>query len=205
MYLQSKKNVLKYVPMKIYFTSSARASQELKQNYKTIFELISSFGHSHVDDYTKSDDAQKVYFGTHEENLKLYKHAMECIKNADAIVLEVSTHSLSMGYLLQQSLTMGKPVIALYVVGNKPAFVAGIDNEKLQLVEYTAESLKEELSIALQNAQENTDVRFNFFISPSIGRYLDWVSKVKKIPRSVYLRALIEKEIGSNQEYTESL
>jgi len=187
--------------MKIYFTCSARANNELKHNYRQIYSLIESFGNTHLDDYLRDNDASKIYFGTHEENLKLYKHAIECIKNADVVVLEVSTHSLSMGYLLQQGLSMGKPVIALYVVGNKPVFVSGIDNERLQLVEYTPASLSEELTIALQNAQENTDVRFNFFISPAIGRYLDWISKVKKIPRSVYLRALIEKEISQNQEY----
>lgn len=189
--------------MKIYFTSSARASEDLKKNYRKIFSIISNLGHSHVDDYSHSNDASKVYLGTHDENLKLYKNAIYCIKNADVVVLEVSTHSLSMGYLLQQGLSMGKPVIALYVIGNKPAFVAGIEDEKLQLVEYSPENLEEELTIALQNAQENTDVRFNFFISPAIGRYLDWVSKVKKIPRSVYLRALIEKEMSSNNEYKE--
>lgn len=191
--------------MKIYFTSSARANDELKKNYRRIFSFITSQGHTHLDDYTDSNDANKVYLGTHDENLKLYKHAMDCIKNADVVVLEVSTHSLSIGYLLQQGLSIGKPVIALYIVGNKPAFVSGIENEKLQLVEYTPENLEEELSIALQNAQENTDVRFNFFISPAIGRYLDWVSKVKKIPRSVYLRALIEKEMSQNNEYRDTI
>lgn len=187
--------------MKVYFTSSARASKQLKENYRLIFSLVKSLGHTHLDDYKDSDDASKIYFATHEENLRLYKNAMECIRNADVVILEVSTHSLTMGYLLQQGLSMSKPVIALYLQGNKPVFAAGIDNEKLQLVEYTPETLKGELELALQNAQENTDVRFNFFISPAIGRYLDWVSKVKKIPRSVYLRALIEKEISQNTEY----
>lgn len=191
--------------MKVYFTSSARASKSLKDSYQQIFSLISDLGHIHLDNYKDTNDAKKIYLGSHDENLKLYKRAMECIRNADVVVLEVSTHSLTMGYLLQQGLSLGKPVIALYVTGNRPAFAAGIDNEKLQLIEYSEESLKDELSIALQNAQENTDVRFNFFISPAIGRYLDWISKVKKIPRSVYLRALIEKEISQNIEYKEDI
>lgn len=191
--------------MKVYFTSSARATKTLKSNYQQIDSIISELGHVHLDNYKDTNDAKKVYLGSHEENLRLYKRAMECMRIADVIVLEVSTHSLTMGYLLQQGINLGKPVVALYITGNKPAFAAGIDNEKLQLIEYTEENLKDELIIALQNAQESSDVRFNFFISPAIGRYLDWISKVKKIPRSVYLRALIEKEISLNTEYKDDV
>lgn len=189
--------------MKVYFTCSARGTKQLKDNYQKIFEIIKSKGHVHVDDFSKSSDAVKVYVGSHDENLKLYKKAMDCIRSADIIVLEVSTHSLSMGYLMQQGISQGKPVIALYLEGNLPVFAAGIDNEKLQLVEYNLENIEEELTIALENAQASSDVRFNFFISPEISRFLDWVSKVKKIPRSVYLRSLIEKELESNVQFKE--
>ncbi len=67
---------------------------------------------------------------------------MLCIKKADIIILEVSTHSLSMGYLLQQGLSMGKPVVALYAEGHNPAFINGIENEKLQIIEYSDENLE---------------------------------------------------------------
>lgn len=189
--------------MKVFFTCSARANTELKENYKRIFSTIVSKGNTHVDNYSDTIDPQKVYVGSHEENLKLYKRAMDCIRLADVIVLEVSTHSLSMGYLLQQGLSQGKPVIALYLDKNLPVFAAGIDNEKLQLIEYNSSNLEEELSLALDNAQMNTDVRFNFFISPEISRFLDWISQVKKIPRSVYLRSLIQKDLDSNTQFRE--
>lgn len=189
--------------MKVFFTCSARGNPELKENYKRIYNTIVLKGHTQVDNYSDTIDAQKVYVGSHEENLKLYRRAMECIRLADVIVMEVSTHSLSMGYLLQQGLTQGKPVIALYLDKNLPVFAAGIDNEKLQLIEYDSANLEEELSLALENAQMNTDVRFNFFISPEISRFLDWISQVKKIPRSVYLRSLIQRDLESNSQFKE--
>jgi hypothetical protein len=187
--------------MKTYFTCSARGTKQLKENYTRIHNLLTEMGHIHVDDFRDSSDANKIYDGSHEQNLKLYKRAIASIRNADVVVLEVSTHSLSMGYLLQQGLSMGKPVIALYATGNKPVFVAGIENEKLQLIEYSMDNLTEELEMALKIAQDNADVRFNFFISPEIGRYLDWICQVKKLPRSVYLRALIERDMNANSQY----
>lgn len=189
--------------MKVYFTCSARGTARLKENYQKIFDVISEQGHTHLDDFSESEDVNKIYLGSHDQNLKLYKKAMANIRAADIVVLEVSTHSLSMGYLLQQGLSQSKPVIALYFQDNKPVFAAGIEDEKLQLVEYNLSNLEEELKLALENAQSSADVRFNFFISPEISRFLDWVSQVKKIPRSVYLRALIEKDISTNLQFKE--
>jgi hypothetical protein len=57
------------------------------------------------------------------------------------------------------------------------------------------------LEKAIEYAINQQEVRF---ISPNIGRYLDWISKVKKIPRSVYLRALIERDMKENTEFEDS-
>jgi len=117
------------------------------------------------------------------------------------VVLEVSMHSLSMGYFMQAALSMGKPVIALYVKGCYPAFAIGIENEKLQVIEYSMDNLVSVLEISLEYAQETSDIRFNFFVTPAISSYLDWVAKEKKLPRSVYLRRLIEDDMGKNDEF----
>jgi hypothetical protein len=51
---------------------------------------------------------------------------------------------------------------------------------------------------------ENIDTRFNFFISPKIGNFLDWIAKKKKLPRAVYLRKLIEDDMDKNKEYSKA-
>jgi len=52
-----------------------------------------------------------------------------------------------------------------------------------------------------EKAREKVDVRFNFYISPEIGRYLDWISQRKKLPRSVFLRGLVERHMHVDKEY----
>jgi hypothetical protein len=187
--------------MKVYFTASARGTKEFGKQYQEIYKNIEALGNQNLDDLICRVDENKFYEGTHSDRVDLYKQAMVHIKNSDVIVLEVSIHSLSMGFVLHKALDMGKPVIALYYDNNLPYFAAGIDNDKLQLLSYNENNLNKTLEDALEYAQELIDVRFNFFISPAIGRYLDWISKVKKIPRSVYLRALIENEMRENKEY----
>lgn len=190
--------------MKVYFTASLRGKKDKNFDYTKIYKIIENLGHQHVDDLIVSGNSHNFYEGTNEDKANLYKKALDSIKNCDVVVLDVSVPSLSMGFLLLKSLEASKPVIALYKQGYSPYFALGIDDERLQVIDYTDENLEIELNSSLEIAQEKADVRFNFFISPRIGTYLDWISKVKKIPRSVYLRALIEKEIDLNEEYKKS-
>ena len=190
--------------MKIYFTASLRGKNNKELNYIKIFNFIKSLGHQQLDDLVISGDFDNFYNGSHEDQANLYKRALENIKNADLVVLDVSIPSLSMGFLLLKALEASKPVIALYRRGYEPYFALGIEDERLQVIDYTEENLEIELKSAIDLAQEKADVRFNFFISPSIGAYLDWISKIKKIPRSVYLRAIIEKEMNNNEEFKNS-
>jgi len=187
--------------MKIYFTSSARGIKELKKKYGRIFESIENLGHKNLDNLILTIDKDVFYDGTHKDQSELYEQTIKFIKRSDIVILEVSVPSLSMGYVLHKALEMNKPVIALYQPGNPPFFAQGIENEKLQVIEYSDADVEGTLKDAIDYAQGKADVRFNFFISPSIGTYLDWISKVKKIPRSVYLRGLIEKDQSSNDEY----
>lgn len=190
--------------MKIYFTSSIRGTQNKDLNFKKIYDVLEVLGYDHLDNTVINYDINKFYKGDHVSQTELYKKTHENINRADVVILEVSMPSLSMGYVLHKSLDALKPVILLYKDGFDPYFAMGIQHDKLQVIKYDDSNLEHELKAALQIAQDKSDVRFNFFISPSIGKYLDWISKVKKIPRSVYLRALIERDMNSSREYSES-
>ena len=78
-----------------------------------------------------------------------------------------------------------------------------MQSDKLQVASYNDNNLDEVLTLSIDYASEQVDTRFNFFVSPLIVNYLDWVSKKKRIPRAVYLRRLIEQEMKANPEYNE--
>jgi hypothetical protein len=81
-----------------------------------------------------------------------------------------------------------------------PIFLRGRQEEKLLILSYNNKNLEEVLESAVDYASEQQDTRFNFFISPQIGNYLDWVAKQKRVPRAVYLRRLIEEDMKKNQD-----
>ena len=184
--------------MKIYFMTSPRTLEKYTDNCVKIYDVIESIGHQNTSKFVNEVDVEKFYDSDIKE---FHKSTINDLKKADICVFETSVHSLAIGQLLNEALQLGKPVIALYADKKVPFFLSGTNDDKVQVIHYTKDNLEDTLKDAIDYASSQQDVRFNFFISPTIGNYLDWISKVKKIPRSVYLRSLIENDMQDNDEY----
>lgn len=189
--------------MKVFFLSTPRGMDKLKNNYKKIYDSVTELGYENVSDFTVGVEPESFYKGEEVDRVKHYKQMVDDVKKADVVVFETSTHSLAVGHMVNLALSMGKPVIALYIKGSMPYFLSGLVDDKFQLIEYNNENVKGLLDGALGYATGQADTRFNFFVSPSIVSYLDWVSKKRRLPRAVYLRRLIEEDMRSNKEYNE--
>lgn len=189
--------------MKIYFIASSRLVDTDPKLYEKIYNFISK------DNRMVSDKVMQwikmgvinIQEASKKQKVDNYKTSVDCVKKSDLVIMEVSGHSMSMGYLVSKALEISKPVIALYKKGHMPVFLSGIQDPKLRIVEYENGDVLSVLENAIIKAKSLVDVRFNFFVSPSILTYLDWVSKRRMIPRSVFLRDLIEKELKKDKEY----
>lgn len=181
--------------MKAFFTGSPRALRDHAKEHELIYDAIARCGFTHLSDLVIKADPIAFYEKNNDEVFRHYRNTMECLKKADVLIAEVSLHSLSMGYLVEKALGMGKPVVVLHQENLSPFFFTGIVNEKLQIVAYDQSNIFEVVKNALEYALTKQDVRFDFFISSKIAQFLDLVARVKKVPRSVYLRTLIERDI----------
>jgi len=183
--------------VKIYLMSSPRNIDTDKQSFSHIYNLIEDLGHSNLTDFVLKVDAADFY---KSDITKFYDQTVKYLKQADICIFETSIPSLAIGHLIALALQYGKPVIALYKGKNLPFFLSGINDEKIQIINYDESNLKRNIEEAIEFAKDRADTRFNFFISPSLSHYLDWVASTKKIPRSVYLRQLIEEDRDKNSE-----
>jgi len=189
--------------MQVYFIASSRLVEKNKEIYSRMYDFVAA-------DYKMVSDKVKKWLKTGTKDLsgaplqvkrENYEETMKCINKADMMVMEVSGHSMSMGYLISKALEMNKPVIALYTVEHKPVFIKGIINPKLILVEYNKDNLEKAMDEAFKKAKGLIDMRFNFFVSPKILTYLDWVGQKRMVPKSVFLRNLIEREMKKEKEF----
>ncbi|MFA5894428.1 MAG: hypothetical protein WC851_01465 [Candidatus Shapirobacteria bacterium] len=188
--------------MKIYFTASLRGKKEFGKNYISIVNSLTKQGNKVFSDHIIKFEPESLGVQSKEEAKKNYDRILSSIKKSDVFVAEVSTQSLSVGHEVTEAMALNKPMIILYSGDNRPGLLFGSVYDKMQIIQYTVDSkLDEVLSKAVDDAMRHADVRFNFFVSPKILAYLDWVAQKRMIPRSVYLRNLIEKEMRKNKEF----
>jgi hypothetical protein len=195
--------------MKIYFTAAIYAKDKYGKYYEQIVNAIESLGHTvqhkHITDTNFDELKMLVSKQTIEEKDRFYKQVLKWINMSDIVVIEASfPSSLNIGHEITLSLEKGKPVIVLYKKGFDSIFLNGLHSDKLFLVEYTDENITETVKDSIDYAKDQSDTRFNFFLPPSLMSYMDWISEKRKIPRSVYLRELIERDRERNREFNEA-
>jgi hypothetical protein len=190
--------------MKVMLISTIRGKESNAEAISTIVRAIETAGNTCFHDHLSSATQQSLDNMKKEENLNFHRSIIEKIKESDVVVSESSHESLSVGYLISTAIDLGKPVIIFYNASSAAPniFPTLSETGKIYVVKYsTVTELTGLVSEYIDYANEQVDVRFNFFISPKIGQYLDWVSRNKKLPRSVYLRNLIEADMERNPEY----
>lgn len=187
--------------MKIYFSAPLAGREELDKNYKAIVNVLKEWGHNVVADHVLKEDSAKLESVTDSYRFQYYKRMVKWISESDLIVAELSHPSGSIGHEVTIALEKDKPVIALYFKGRGPQILLGIKSDKLQIVKYDLDNLKIQLEKALSKSKGKMDIRFNFFVSPEINEYLDWISRVKRTPRAVYLRDLLEKDMAKTKDF----
>lgn len=190
--------------MKIYFSAAVIFNDQRGKYYERIVKTLESVGHKVITYGVTKTNLTKINGQTEEELIEHYKKVVKWISESDLVVVEASFPStLHIGHEIGLALDKGKPVVILYEKGAKPFFLSGNESDKLLLTEYTEANLEKSVTDVIEYAAEQADTRFNFFVSPSIVSYLDWVSKKRRIPRAVYLRRMIEEDMRSNKEYNE--
>ena len=189
--------------MQVYFIASSRLVDKNKEAYGQMYKTIAADNKMVSDKVLKwikkgTIDLKKADLETKKQN---YNETLKDIAKADIVVMEVSAHSMSMGYILSKTLELNKPVVALYRSDAQPIFIVGINDPKLILREYTPDNMEKVIVDSLKEAKGVIDMRFNFFVSPKILNYLDWVGQKRMIPKSVFLRNLIEREMKKEKEF----
>lgn len=182
--------------MKVYFSASLSEEKKLKSNYQNIVKIIRSLGYQVDTLFLEINEKQ-----TSEKKNKTYHELLKKLKSADIMVAEVSEPSLNLGYEISMALETNKPVLVLFSQGKTIELLEVVDNKNMIVATYNSNNLQKVLKEKMAIIKGMVDVRFNFFVSREILNYLDWLSYKRRIPRSVYLRETLEKEMHKDKEY----
>lgn len=176
--------------MTIYFTASQSQRKLYGENYLKIISILEKMGHKVIDLSSKKDQVGH------------YKNIIRRISDVDLVIAEVTYPStVNIGHEITLALDKGKTVVGLYLTGKISPFLEGLKSDKFIYTEYSPDTLEETLKETLDYAKQNADTRFNFLIPSSLLEYLNWVAQNRHLPRSVYLRKLIESDMTKNKHY----
>ncbi|MCA9372111.1 hypothetical protein KC726_04395 [Candidatus Woesebacteria bacterium] len=187
--------------LKLYFTGSIAARDKYLDQYKKIVAYAKDGGKNEViADHMFKVSEKEINMSTRKERLAFHAKLERWIHSCDGIIAETSFPSISVGYEISLALKVGKPVLILYSEGGPPSLLAHHKDEKLLCEKYSSDTLKRLVSEFLEYIQSSSDLRFTFFITPKISSYLNTVAKKDKLPKSVYLRKLIENDMKERME-----
>jgi nucleoside 2-deoxyribosyltransferase len=123
--------------MKIYFAGSIRGGREDGDRYHSLIEHLKQYGEvlsEHIGEESLSASGEYD-----KDDVVIHRRDMEWLLAADAVVAEVSTPSLGVGYEIGRAVENRKPVLCLYRPGSPKklsAMIAG--SPELTVVSYSA-------------------------------------------------------------------
>lgn len=188
--------------MNVFFAGSLYYKDKYLSIYKKIIDVLEE-NNCKVFEDTMATPFSEAISRTDNGKVDIYRKVLKWISEADYSVFEASFPStVHIGHEITLTLEKNKPVIILYTKGAEPTVLKGLKDNKIIWVEYSNEKdLETKLEDAIYEVKEHLDIRFDFFVNSKLLDYLNWVSKELKMPRSVYIRELIKREMNNNDKY----
>jgi len=118
--------------MKIYFAGSISGGRNDKDLYNKIIELLKNYGSvltEHVGDLKLGEKGEVGFTDQY-----IYERDISWIKEADALVAEVSTPSLGVGYEIAYAEILNKKMLCLYREGSEKRVSAMISGNKNMII-----------------------------------------------------------------------
>lgn len=183
--------------MKISFAASIRGKKFYGKNYSTIIDYLTNEGHLVY--HTTSFSEEKLLNLTAPRRIKYFQDFYKFINKSDLVIAECSFPSINVAYEISYAIQQGKSVLVFHSRNNDGAILELRDpifsSESISIYEYTEKNLVNTLKSALKCVHPQLDKRFTIIISSPIMSQLEKISKEKKIPKAVYIRQLIEKDL----------
>jgi len=191
--------------MKVYFVASSTGIKKYLKQYRLIIKIVGQLGHQIIDEWLEKEVAAQKKETPRLKNLRenIFQRSISAIMKSDVIIAEISMPSGSVGYQVAFALDHDIPVLCLCLKNRQnyiPSMIKTNPSQNLTILLYTQSSLLKILTDYFRSRPKN-QVKFNLYISREMKRYLNWKSKITRIPKSEIVRQLIENNMLLNSEY----
>lgn len=184
--------------MKIYFTAAIAKTRFQYEQYEAIIRYLNSLNCTVFSGHITDPDQATIDNASRQTLLKLQAQIEHWISECDFMVANALSPSISVGYEISQALRLSKPVLVFYGKSGPPSLLRYHKSENLQTEPFSDDTFRDAIDIFIKNSNVRAGSKFIFLITPKIADFLDQVAKVEKIPKSVYIRRLIEQDMDNH-------
>jgi hypothetical protein len=186
--------------MKIFFCASTNYQIGLLPTYKEITTCVINRG----DDLLNSWVVDQLHgLKPHKSSKEVLLMQNKLIQDADAVIIESSTPSFGVGYLLAQALQLHKPILCLFPNdGDEKLLSDGIKGNTSSLIDLKlyANDITKIINSYLDGLDLNSLIKFNFVANKQVIEFLKKGSQNESKSMSEYLRDLIENDHIRNKD-----
>jgi 2'-deoxynucleoside 5'-phosphate N-hydrolase len=187
--------------MKIAFLAPIEATTQYKQQYTAIIEYLTKVGHSVV--HALSVTSETLGSWTEEQRAEYFSAFYTKIVKCDLIIAECSYPSVHVGFEISYAIQQGKEIIMLKSKDSLPDVMTSDQlnlNKNIYIYEYERENLFAIIREALECNPIKKYQKYNVLFPTEMVNKLNQISKKKNLPKSVYIRQLLEKGLAMETE-----
>lgn len=190
--------------MKYYFTGSTRRIQADGARYKMINEFMETLGYKALNyvHFPANNSVRKHnYERIQKGEISVYDLQMSLIDQADILIADVTTESVTVGYQVSYAIRKKIPVLVLVNSDNERSISVVLTDDHLGLLtieKYTTEvDIKQILKKFVKNAISER-IKFNFFLNIPIHNYITKRASNEGKNKSQVIRDIIQEEMQKN-------
>lgn len=184
--------------MKVHFSASLRDLDKHLSTYELIEAVITSNGHDIAKEWLKEYRGKKVISTRFTDKRwgSISTETLAAVQTADAVIIEASIPSFSMGYISAMALTNKKPLLMLFKSRPQP-YILDTNNSLRRAVIYDGD---EELQKIVTSFLKDVDVdaknlRFNMVLDRELYNFLNWESVNTGKTKAQIVREVLKERI----------
>jgi hypothetical protein len=195
--------------MKVFFTCSTKDIDKHGKNYLAIRDEILSLGHKIERDWIDYSINVAQRNIPDIPTYRVYGDVMGAITTADAVVVDSSVRSMSLGHQLTYALQKGKPVLLVRAHNEnarKKLFIEGSENNDLVIDTYKDNNdIKRILKSFFNKYDDKTVKRFNLVLSGAEDSYISWAAFNNKKTKTEIIQVAIDQMAERDTSYKKYL
>ena len=193
--------------MKIFYVTSTEFYRKYPKKYASNIKLIEKLSGEKVSHFTNRQSQEFDYDTEQEEVTQLIKNIEHELKDADALIADITISSAGPGYDIATALGLKKPVLVLKHESDTskrgPHSITIKKNQLLNYIKYNDTNFEKVLKDFLVQAEGKLDTKFILIIPAKIDQYLEWSSSYKRMHKAQLVREAIEKYMDKDEDWKE--